>query len=482
MSLATLKKKSKSTKNVKIGFKRRMNPSYSQKTKTDNHYDIKPSASYYNLNKKYNIYKNMDCDGDCDVVVAVEPDLTGEHRVEVLSTQHLKKENMEKMKHIKREPDERCHKKNELNYKDDDMSKTASSAQFVMKKKKACLIDPSVSLKTKHLFFIIKGRGSILTKMEVEVSFVIYDNSSESPRIFVLDYQFFTDAQGEAILYITADENGYYKLKNPSLYGMSSINHMTLVDSIDNRVLLKLKSTSISVDTDTVIPCIDGIDIKRDYEATLKMNNKISNNGSQTIVGKTSQDKKNINIGTTLISKLLIKNKSNASYNVIDDLVKIIGINEEDILITYYGQTFTSNSSANILKIDQTLALVDQLEKKSAVVDEAFDVMDVIQECIDTSTAITSFDFNTSSVITSTETQNVLNELKELTKAILESDASETNQTELINLITISNQDNDLYTEIEANFDEAAIDAAVPSDNISQYADISNILDVSSCY
>lgn len=141
MSLAALKKKSKSTKNVKIGFKRRMNPSYSQKTNIDNQYDIKPSVSYYNLNKKYNIYKNMDCDGDCNVVVAIEPDLTGEHRVEVLSTQHLKKENMEKMKHIKREPDERCHKKNELNYKDDDMSKTALSAQFVMNKKKACLID-----------------------------------------------------------------------------------------------------------------------------------------------------------------------------------------------------------------------------------------------------------------------------------------------------------------------------------------------------
>ena len=50
---------------------------------------------------------------------------------------------MEKMKHIKREPNDRCDKKNELNYKDDDMSKTALSAQFVMNKKKVRLIDGS---------------------------------------------------------------------------------------------------------------------------------------------------------------------------------------------------------------------------------------------------------------------------------------------------------------------------------------------------
>ena len=98
------------------------------------------------------------------------------------------------MKHIKREPDERCHKKNELNYKDDDMSKTASSAQFVMKKKKACLIDGSfldpiektiLAIKQK-LFFRIKGRGSILTKMRIEVSVVIYENPSESPKTYIL--------------------------------------------------------------------------------------------------------------------------------------------------------------------------------------------------------------------------------------------------------------------------------------------------------
>jgi hypothetical protein len=142
MSLAALKKKTRSTvKAITPAYKRRINQSYSQKTKTDNHYDIKPSISYYNLNKKYNIYKDSVSNGDCEVVVAVEPDLTGEHRVEVLSSQHLKKENMEKMKHTKREPDERCKKKNELNYKDDDMSKTSLSAQFVINKKKACLID-----------------------------------------------------------------------------------------------------------------------------------------------------------------------------------------------------------------------------------------------------------------------------------------------------------------------------------------------------
>ena len=82
MSLAALKKKTRSTvKAITPAYKRRINPSYSQKTNIDNQYDIKPSVSYYNLNKKYNIYKNMDCDGDCNVVVAIEPDLTGEHRV-----------------------------------------------------------------------------------------------------------------------------------------------------------------------------------------------------------------------------------------------------------------------------------------------------------------------------------------------------------------------------------------------------------------
>ena len=141
MSLAALKKKTKSSiKCIKPAYKRRINSTYTHSNPNIEYnfeaYDVKPNISYNNLYRKYNIYKNVNNEGDCKVVVDVEPDLTGEHRVEVLSTQHLKKENMEKMKHIKREQDKHCHKKNELNYKDDDMSKTALSSYFVINKKK----------------------------------------------------------------------------------------------------------------------------------------------------------------------------------------------------------------------------------------------------------------------------------------------------------------------------------------------------------
>jgi hypothetical protein len=503
MSLATLKKKSKSTKNVKIGFKRRMNPSYSQKTKTDNHYDIKPSASYYNLNKKYNIYKNMDCDGDCDVVVAVEPDLTGEHRVEVLSTQHLKKENMEKMKHTKREPDERCHKKNELNYKDDDMSKTASSAQFVMKKKKACLIDgsfldPTVTIINKKLFFRVKGRGSILTKMRIEVSVVIYENPSESPKTYILksvdsqENPITTDDQGEAIIDIEAN-GGTYELDPSPQHGKDVISHEDIYANPNNRIIIKLKPTEESVDTDTTLA--DNIIIRREYECTVNVEN-IQTSTSETISALVTTDTTgnnvaqgtlNVNIDTTLVSKLVSENNNIPDYQretLKDDLQKIIGVSKDNLDIENFGQTYGIQQTSETLdedlkKIEKASVIIDQLEKKISVVEEEINIISVINEIENSSDTIIDYNFSESTVITSTETQNVLNEIKELTNSVIDSNASETNQTELINLITISNQNNDLYSEIEDTFDESAIEAASLDDDISQYADISNVLDVS---
>ena len=489
MSLAALKKKTKNTKNIKIGFKKRINQSYSQTTNTDNSYIMKPNMSYYNIYKKYNNYKDSVSKGECDVVVAIEPDLTGEHRVEVLSSQHLKKENMEKMKHIKREPNDRCDKKNELNYKDDDMSKTALSAQFVMNKKKACLIDgsfldPTVTIRKKKLFIRTRGRGSILTNMKVELFFIIYENLIDEPIMYLLNNQFLSNAMGETIISVNADDNGNYELRDQLINGSNFISHSKIVSNTNNRILVKYTSTSSSIDTDVDLHCINSIDIKRDYEATTDILNNITDD-EEIILGDISQDILNVNVGTTIISKLLLKNSIlNTNYIFMDDLSIIIGVNKDNLNVAQYGQTITSSNEANILEIDKALTIIDQIEKKNSVLEDSkkFDVMELIQESIDIPTSISNFDFTTSTVITDNDTKNVLNEIKELTNSIIESNVSDENKKELMNLITISNQDNDLYTEIEANFDEDAINNANPDDDISDYADILNILDVSSCY
>ena len=500
MSLAALKKKTKSTKNIKIGFKKRINQSYSQTTNTDNSYIMKPNMSYYNIYKKYNNYKDSVSNGDCDVVVAIEPDLSGEHRVEVLSTQHLKKENMEKMKHIKREPNDRCDKKNELNYKDDDMSKTALSAQFVMNKKKACLIDGSfldpieksiLAIKQK-LFFRIRGRGSILTRMRVEISVVIYDIITENPKTYILKSldsegnPITTDDQGEAIIEIQAVD-GTYELEPSPQFGKIIILHEEIYANPNNRIIIKLKPTEESVDTDTQF--VDNIIIRREYECTVNVEN-VQIADTQVISAlftAETQEVLNVNIDTTLVSKLVTENNNNPNYHketIKDEIEQITGVRSNNLDIENFGQIYGIQQTSETLdedqkKLEKSRAMIDNLEKKNSVVEEEINIISVLQEVQDSSVSIVEFNFSESSVITNTEIIDVLNEVQQITNTIIDSITDDSNKKELLNAVTISVNDNDSSQTIQSQFNIDEITNPETGDNVEEYFNLDSVLDVS---
>lgn len=501
MSLAALKKKVKQTKNIKIGFKKRINPSYTSNT-INYDYEMKPPISYYNLMKNYNNYKNSSFEGDCNVNVAIEPDLSGKHHTEVLSTQHLKKENIEKMKHIKREPDDKCNKKNELNYKDDDMSKTAMSAQFVMNKKKAKLIDNSclteeIVNKTKNLFFIIKGTGSIITGAEVEIS-VITHESDGTIKPFVLltndenGNKIVTDLQGEAVINIVPNSDDNYLLKETQ-HGENFLNHDVINSNANNRVIITLKPTENSRDVDTSL--VENIIIKREYQATLKLRS-ISDISRETITSNialsaepTVENLIKVNPVTTMISKLTTKNQDNPSYQADSDMAILLGVDSSKIDIGLipnengggtFGQTFNVDSDISNT-VNNSITVVDQMEKWSASQEEEIDIMeDIIVNVLENNIPVSDISSSHISENIQLESQNTLLEITRVVNDVYDSSMTDENIQLSLELLTIANQDGYLVEQLQDEFNSDTILNTDENDAITDIIpNIPSILDVS---
>jgi len=138
MSLATFKRKTKQLRNVKIGYKQRLaksdccvNPGNSVES---------PNRSYNNIyrNRRVFNFKNKN-GGCCSEIVKPVRDGTAQHRLERLTTHHLKEENVAKMTFAHKEILEGC-RDHHLNIIEDESGKT-KSAEHVMNKKKACLMN-----------------------------------------------------------------------------------------------------------------------------------------------------------------------------------------------------------------------------------------------------------------------------------------------------------------------------------------------------
>lgn len=187
MSLAAMKRKQKHTRGIPIKHTPDWSsPLYNVGYGGNKHIkDQKHTISYRQYTN--NLRLGRQCkNGDCRKEIVVDPhktphfaDKTADHRIEILSTCHLRDENLEKTKHKHKVALDGC-KDHALNIIGDD-SDTVRTAEHVINKRKACLIgkptDKEIlsadSIKDldreDSLFFIITGRGSILANMRVEV-------------------------------------------------------------------------------------------------------------------------------------------------------------------------------------------------------------------------------------------------------------------------------------------------------------------------
>ncbi len=146
--------------------------------------DQKPTISYEQYTNRLRLGKQCNR-GDCSKEIVLDPhkkphfaDKTADHRIEILNTNHLKDENVEKLKHQHKVALDGC-KNHALNILGDD-SDMVRTAEHVLNKRKACLIGKPSDIKTVAevetvekeilpIFFVITGRGSILANMDVEV-------------------------------------------------------------------------------------------------------------------------------------------------------------------------------------------------------------------------------------------------------------------------------------------------------------------------
>ena len=233
MSLAAMKRKQKHIRGVKVGYKPHWASTRSNCSRAcgTNIKDSKPSISYEQYSNNLRLGKQTNR-GDCCNEIVLDPhkkplfaDKTAEHRIEILNTNHLKDENVKKLKHEEKNVLDGC-REHSLNILGDD-SNMVRTAEYVLNKRKACLIGkPSETVITVNeidnsLFFTVRGRGSILSFMEV----TIFVKIIEEDRLVPLETgeKLQTDEAGEATINIdnpvtkngeVANENvDYYILK-----------------------------------------------------------------------------------------------------------------------------------------------------------------------------------------------------------------------------------------------------------------------------
>ena len=185
MSLAAMKKKQRHTKGVNIGHRPTWTaPLYNVGYGGNKHIkDSKSTISYEQYTHRLRLGKHCNR-GDCTNEIVVDhnkkphfADKTAEHRIEILTTYHLKDEHVEKLKHKEKVVLDGCNN-HALNILGDD-SDMVKTAEHVLKKRKACLIGKPSKIESvdefeeittdNSLFFVVTGRGSILANMDVKV-------------------------------------------------------------------------------------------------------------------------------------------------------------------------------------------------------------------------------------------------------------------------------------------------------------------------
>ena len=187
MSLAAMKRKQKHTKHIPIGYRPDWTSHRSKCYGGNKHIkNSKPSISYEQYTNRLRLGKQTNR-GDCSKEIVLDPhkkphffDKSAEHRIEILNTNHLKDENVEKLKHKHKVALDGC-RDHALNILGDDSNKVRT-AEYVLNKRKACLLGKPTEIKSvaeiediekniidNSLFFVITGRGSILANMNVEI-------------------------------------------------------------------------------------------------------------------------------------------------------------------------------------------------------------------------------------------------------------------------------------------------------------------------
>jgi hypothetical protein len=229
MSLAAMKLKLKNTKGIKIGYK----PDWMSNRKRcyggNKHIkDSKPTISYQQYTNNLRLCKQKNR-GDCSKEIVLDPhkkphffDKSSEHRIDILNTNHLKKENVKKLKHKHKVALDGC-RDHALNILGDD-SGTVRTAEHVLNKRKACLIGKPAETVIKvieidnSLFVNVRGRGSILSFMDVEIFVKMLDGDLLLKIINNNPFQ--TDETGEATISIEEmkTKNGVVDKNNVDYY------------------------------------------------------------------------------------------------------------------------------------------------------------------------------------------------------------------------------------------------------------------------
>ena len=83
----------------------------------------------------------------------------------------------------------------------------------------------------------------------------------------------------------------------------------------------------------------------------------------------------NVNIDTTLVSKLVTGNNNNPDYHketIKDEIEQITGVTRDDLDIENFGQTYGIQQTSETLdenqkKLEKSRAMIDNLEKKKLV-------------------------------------------------------------------------------------------------------------------